>query len=135
MHTVYLSLGTNMGQRRRRIAKAVRLLSEQVGEVVRQSQLYETEPWGFVSKHKFINAAVCLTTTLSPHELLTVTQDIERQMGRRRKSVGGNYSDREIDIDILLYDDLHIDTPTLTIPHPLMYEREFVMKPLNEILT
>ena len=101
--------------------------------MVRQSALYETEPWGFESENAFINAAVCVETTLAPHDLLAATQAIEREMGRKRKSKDGVYHDRVIDIDILLYDDLYIDTPDLRIPHPLMYERDFVMVPLREI--
>ena len=73
-------------------------------------------------------------TALSPRQVLEQTQLIERELGRRRKSVGGCYADRPIDIDILLYDDITVDEPDLKIPHPLMHERDFVMMPLNEIL-
>lgn len=134
MHKVYLSLGTNIGNRERNISDAVALLSSMAGTVERLSSLYETEPWGFDSPNRFINACVLIDTPLSPTDLLSVTQDIERRMGRTEKSVNGQYHDRLIDIDILLYDDLTIDLPQLHIPHPLMHEREFVMKPLSEIL-
>ena len=134
MHTVYLSLGTNLGDRRRNISAAVRLLGERVGRVVRVSSLHDTEPWGFTSANMFVNAAVCVETSLSPRTLLEATQAIEREMGRTVKSTDGQYHDRLIDIDILLYDDLHVDEPDLKIPHPLMSEREFVMRPLGEIL-
>ena len=129
-----MSLGSNLGYKRRNIKRAIKKIGEQIGEVVRQSALYETEPWGFESENAFINAAVCVETTLAPHDLLAATQAIEREMGRKRKSKDGVYHDRVIDIDILLYDDLYIDTPDLRIPHPLMYERDFVMVPLKEIL-
>lgn len=130
----YLSLGTNLGDKRKNIAEAINNIGELVGDVVRQSALYETEPWGFRSDNRFVNAAVCVDTQLSPRRLLEVTQRIEREMGRTLKSDGGEYHDRIIDIDILLYGDLHIDEPDLKIPHPLMYERDFVMTPLNEIM-
>lgn len=130
----YLSLGTNLGDKRKNIAEAIKNIGELVGDVVRQSALYETEPWGFRSDNRFVNAAVCVDTQLSPRRLLEVTQRIEREMGRTLKSDGGEYHDRIIDIDILLYGDLHIDQPDLKIPHPLMHERDFVMTPLNEIM-
>ena len=130
----YLSLGTNLGDKRKNIAEAIKNIGELVGDVVRQSALYETEPWGFRSDNRFVNAAVCVETQLSPRRLLEVTQRIEREMGRTLKSDGGEYHDRIIDIDILLYGDLHIDEPDLKIPHPLMHERDFVMTPLNEIM-
>ncbi|WP_288309487.1 2-amino-4-hydroxy-6-hydroxymethyldihydropteridine diphosphokinase [uncultured Prevotella sp.] len=130
----YLSLGTNLGDKRKNIAVAIKNIGELVGDVVRQSALYETEPWGFRSDNRFVNAAVCVDTQLSPRRLLEVTQRIEREMGRTLKSDGGEYHDRIIDIDILLYGDLHIDEPDLKIPHPLMHERDFVMMPLNEIM-
>lgn len=130
----YLSLGTNLGDKRKNIAEAINNIGELVGDVVRQSALYETEPWGFRSDNRFVNAAVCVDTQLSPRRLLEVTQRIEREMGRTLKSDGGEYHDRIIDIDILLYGDLHIDDPDLKIPHPLMHERDFVMTPLNEIM-
>ncbi|MFW5617363.1 2-amino-4-hydroxy-6-hydroxymethyldihydropteridine diphosphokinase [Prevotella pectinovora] len=134
MMIAYLSLGTNLGDKRKNIAEAIKNIGELVGDVVRQSALYETEPWGFRSDNRFVNAAVCVDTQLSPRRLLEVTQRIEREMGRTLKSDGGEYHDRIIDIDILLYGDLHIDEPDLKIPHPLMHERDFVMTPLNEIM-
>ena len=133
MHIVYLSLGTNLGYRRRNIRRAIEKIGEQIGAVVRQSALYVSEPWGFESENNFVNAVVRCETALSPHKLLRATQRIERQMGRKQKSLDGVYHDRIIDIDILLYDDLTIDTPTLKIPHPLMQQRDFVMIPLGEI--
>ena len=127
-------MGTNLGDKRKNIAEAIKNIGELVGDVVRQSALYETEPWGFRSDNRFVNAAVCVDTQLSPRRLLEVTQRIEREMGRTLKSDGGEYHDRIIDIDILLYGDLHIDEPDLKIPHPLMHERDFVMTPHNEIM-
>ena len=134
MHTIYLSLGTNLGSREDNLERALRLLQEQVGALLRRSSVHETTPWGFESSHMFLNLCVCMATSLSPLQLLATTKQIERQLGRTQKSAHGHYADRLIDIDILLYDDEHINEPGLVIPHPHMYEREFVMMPLNEIL-
>ena len=133
MHTVYLALGTNLGNRKAIMREAIDNIGKKVGTVMRQSSFYETEPWGFESPNLFLNACMCVSTKLAPRQLLEVTQAIERDMGRIEKTVGLQYVDRIIDIDILLYDDLHINEPDLVIPHPLMEEREFVMKPLLEI--
>ena len=133
MHTVYLALGTNLGNRKAIMCEAIDNIGKKVGTVMRQSSFYETEPWGFESPNLFLNACICVSTKLAPRQLLEVTQAIERDMGRVEKTVGLQYVDRIIDIDILLYDDLHINEPDLVIPHPLMEEREFVMKPLLEI--
>lgn len=129
---VYLGLGSNLGDRHTLLLKAIELLAQRVGRLARCSSFIETDPWGFASEHRFLNAVALFRTTLTPRELLTATQDIERQLGRREKS-NGTYHDRPIDIDILLYDDLTVNEPDLKIPHPLMHERDFVMIPLNEI--
>ncbi|MBR6622080.1 MAG: 2-amino-4-hydroxy-6-hydroxymethyldihydropteridine diphosphokinase [Bacteroides sp.] len=133
MHKVYLGLGTNLGDKDANLKTAVEEINKRVGEVTSLSAFYETEPWGFTSESTFLNAVCCTLTSLTPQEVLATTQDIERQLGRTRKSVDGIYSDRPIDIDILLYDDYRLNTPELTIPHPLMWERDFVMVPLREI--
>lgn len=135
MHTVYLSLGSNLGDRKATMRRAIGLLNERAGSVDRQSSFIETEPWGFESTNKFLNMCVRLLTTLSPEQLLMATKQIERELGRTQKSVNGQYHDRPIDIDILMYDDVHIDSDDLMLPHPHMQEREFVMKPLREILS
>ena len=132
-HTLYLGLGSNLGDKQQNIAMAVEKIEELIGHVECQSALHITEPWGFQSDNMFVNAAVKCVTILSPHEVLEKTKDIERQMGRTTKSVDGTYKDRIIDIDILLYDDMEINDPDLVIPHPLMHQRDVVMKPLNEI--
>ena len=123
-----------MGDRKGNIKLAIKQISELIGPVVRQSALIETAPWGFNSANTFIHAAVCSETSLSPREVLQATQDIERALGRTTKSIDGQYHDRLIDIDILLYDDLHVSEPDLVIPHPHMNERQFVMQPLSEII-
>lgn len=133
-HIAYLSLGSNLGDRHATMQQAILLLGSKAGIVDRVSSAIETEPWGFESANKFLNMCVRITTTLSPEQLLVTTKDIELQLGRTTKSVNGQYHDRPIDIDILTYDDLHINTPSLTLPHPHMHERDFVMIPLREIL-
>ena len=139
MHRVYLGLGSNLGDREEHIRKAIALIGESIGLVIRQSSLIESEPWGFESANRFLNSVILVETTLTPRQLLKATQKIERQLGRKKKSTDSSlltpvsYSDRSIDIDILLYDDLTVDEPDLKIPHPLMEQRDFVMTPLNEI--
>ena len=137
-HQVYLGLGSNLGNREAVLLQAIKLIDERVGQVLRRSLFIETEPWGFESDNKFLNAAVCCETELSPRQVLQTTQQIERDLGKRKchatkRQKAINYQDRPIDIDILLYDDLIVDEPDLKIPHPLMHQREFVMRPLNEI--
>lgn len=132
-HSVYLSLGSNLGNKRENLSKAIEKIGVLVGDVVRQSSFIETEPWGFESDNKFLNACVCVKTDLSPREVLEMTQVIEKELGRTSKSHDEVYHDRTIDIDILLYDDITVDEPDLKIPHPHMKERDFVMIPLKEI--
>ena len=133
-HMVYLGLGTNLGDKRKNLNDAIRMLENLVGEVEKVSSVIETEPEGFKSDNMFLNAVVKVRTALSPFELLDITQDVEKSLGRKEKSSNGIYHDRVIDIDILLYDDINISTPRLVIPHPRMTQREFVMTPLTEIL-
>lgn len=140
VHTVYLSLGTNLGNKEQNLLTAIAEIGRRIGPIKAQSAFLATEPWRFESENTFLNAAIRIETELSPIALLDETQQIERDMGRTQKSSANcqlstvNYQDRIIDIDILLYDDLHIDTPRLTIPHPLMQQRDFVLIPLKEIL-
>lgn len=132
MAIAYLGLGTNIGNKRRNLITAAALLAERAGDVLALSGFYQTEPWGFRSENLFLNAAVTLETELTPVELLQATRQIERDMGRTQKSAG-SYQDRIIDLDILLYGDLVLETPELIIPHPLMHRRQFVLEPLAEI--
>lgn len=133
-HTVYLGLGTNLGDKHKNLNDAIRMLTNTVGEIEKISSIIETRPQGFISDNMFLNAVVKMKTSLTPIELLDVTQNVEISLGRSEKSKDGIFHDRVIDIDILLYDDLNILTPRLVIPHPHMKEREFVMIPLEEIL-
>ncbi|MBR5707140.1 MAG: 2-amino-4-hydroxy-6-hydroxymethyldihydropteridine diphosphokinase [Bacteroidaceae bacterium] len=133
MATLYLSLGTNVGDRTGNISRAMELIGHEVGTVVSASDIIETEPWGFESSNRFLNMVAKVETPLQPLEVLHATQGIERKLGRNHKTVNREYHDRLIDIDILLYDDLVMNTPELTIPHPLMHQRSFVMEPLAQI--
>lgn len=132
IHTVYLSLGSNLGNKEENLTKAVQILEERAGEVFSRSAFYYSEPWGFESDNRFVNLCVGLRTSLTPSQLLLLTQEAEKEIGRTRKS-NGSYADRVIDIDLLLFDSQVINEPTLTLPHPLMQDREFVLVPLNEI--
>lgn len=136
-HTVYLGLGSNLGDAEENIRIACRMVAERIGDVRQQSDIYRTEPWGFQSDNTFANAVICVVTTMKPQDLLAATQQIERSMGRTEKTSHRNgkayYQDRIIDIDILLYDDLTINEPNLKIPHPLMRQRDFVMTPLRQL--
>lgn len=138
MAKVYVGLGTNLGDKEQNLRDTVQKIEEQIGKVVSLSAFYVTAPWGFTSENSFLNAAACVETELSPLDVLQKTQTIERELGRMKKSINGAYSDRLIDIDLLMYEELVLSviSPTgaeLNLPHPLMTERDFVMKPLAEI--
>jgi 2-amino-4-hydroxy-6-hydroxymethyldihydropteridine diphosphokinase len=134
MPTTYLSLGSNLGDRKQLLHTAINEIAERVGRVEAISSCIETEPVGFDSVHLFLNMAVRVTTELNPYELLKVLKQLERDLGRTRKSHDGVHYDRIIDIDILLYDNLEVNSEELQIPHPRMWERDFVIRPLKEIL-
>lgn len=135
MTDIYLSLGSNLGDRKATLHRAIDLLSERVGELCGCSSFIETEPWGYQSSNMYLNAAVHLRTSLPAIEVLTATQFIERELGRTSKTgTDGSYADRTIDIDLLLYGHAVIFTPTLRVPHPRMWQRDFVMQPLSELL-
>jgi len=134
MHKLYISLGSNLGNKEEKLRRAIELINERIGSVLRISRFIETEPWSFQSKNTFLNAACLVETELTPMQCLRETQKIERLLGRTRKSKDGVYHDRPIDLDLLLYDDLKMDTPELTLPHPHMQKRDFVMIPLGEIM-
>ncbi len=130
----YLSLGTNLGDRQTNLLRAIELISNMAGPVIKQSSTIETDPVGFVSAHRFLNVCIAIETKLTPQELLLATQKIEKKLGREKKSRLQQYQDRLIDIDILLYGNIVVDEEHLQIPHPRMHDREFVMKPLKEIM-
>jgi len=132
MSLVYLGLGTNLGDKTHNLNASIGALALEIGSVLSVSSFYASKPWGFESVNEFMNGVVLVETSLSPFEVLAKTQQIERNMGRTVKSTG-NYEDRIIDIDILLFDNLIMDQPTLIIPHPLLAKRDFVIIPLAEL--
>ncbi|MGI6572996.1 MAG: 2-amino-4-hydroxy-6-hydroxymethyldihydropteridine diphosphokinase [Fermentimonas sp.] len=131
--TVYLALGSNLGDRLRNIEMAYKRIEERVGRVTSSSAFYFSKPVGFESEHDFVNSACEVRSNLDIDSLFEAIQGIEKEMGRVRKSDAGGYTDRIIDIDLLLAGDRVINTPRLVIPHPRMHERDFVLLPLNEI--
>ncbi len=130
-HLVYLSLGSNIKPREKYLSAAMELLNKSAGKILRKSEFYETGGWGFQPETPFINNVVLLETELVATELLKKTQEIEKTLGRERK--GKPYSSRKIDIDILYFDNMVIENETLTVPHPLLHMRKFVLVPLTEI--
>ena len=139
-HRVTLLLGGNRGDMRASLQRAIALLQERVGRIVATSPIYLTQAWGFTSEDVFSNQAVIVATHHEPESLLDATQSIEQELGRDRvqeseqKSITGErYCSRTMDIDIMFYDDAVISLPRLTVPHPLMQEREFALAPLCEL--
>lgn len=141
--TYYLSLGANLGEREQTLRRAIQMIEQQVGSVRRCSSFFYSAPWGFTSENDFCNLCCAVETDKSPLDVLSLTQTIERALGRKKKSVIDNrksiiYSDRSIDIDLIrLFDgdkELFVDLPELHIPHPLWTQREFVKVPLAEIM-
>ena len=134
---LFLSIGTNLGDREQNLHDALYLLDNRVGIQLACSSIYRSRPQGFVSDNDFANIVVAYETERTLEEVLLLTQQIERDLGRTHKSVDGIYHDRIIDIDLLLAKDgdcmLEHHSPTLIIPHPRMHERDFVTIPLQEI--
>ncbi|MBO9203617.1 MULTISPECIES: 2-amino-4-hydroxy-6-hydroxymethyldihydropteridine diphosphokinase [Niastella] len=130
MNKVFLLIGGNMGNRLQNLHQAIALLSATCGPVIQQSAVYETAAWGKTDQAAFLNQALLLTTSLTPQELITIILSVEEEMGRRRMEKNGP---RVIDIDIIFYNDLVMHEPHLTIPHPQLQNRRFVLVPLNEI--
>lgn len=129
MAKAYLGLGGNVGDTKKYFARALEKLKN-LGTIEAVSSFYKTEPVGIINQPRFLNAALVLETSLSPQELIVAIKNIEKELGRTPSVRNGP---REIDIDILLYDDIVTQTDTLTIPHPRMHERAFVLVPLSEI--
>ena len=128
-HTVYLSLGTNIGNRAENLKQAVTSLPPQM-TVKKKSKVYETPPWGYTEQESFLNQVVKVTTYLEPEPLLKHLKRLEVALGRKATF---RYGPRLIDIDILFYDDLVLDSPSLTLPHPNVHERGFVLMPMMDI--
>ncbi|MDR1864991.1 MAG: 2-amino-4-hydroxy-6-hydroxymethyldihydropteridine diphosphokinase [Bacteroidales bacterium] len=132
METAYLMLGGNMGDRAAYLRQGIALLGSSAGKVLRLSAVYESEPWGMSDPVWFLNQAVELQTALGVFDLLDALQDMEHSLGRTR--VAGGYRARVIDMDIVLYGSSTVNTPRLTVPHPLMAQRMFVLQPLSELI-
>ena len=130
MSIVYLGLGSNLGEREKNCLRAIELLNQNGLVVLKQSSLYETQPWGNTAQPLFINMAVEAVTDLEPADLLFLLKRIEKEMGRTETV---KWAPRIIDLDILLYGDIVLNAGSLKIPHPLIEEREFVLRPLSEI--
>ncbi len=131
LQTVYLLLGSNLGNREEILIKAIKLIDEKVGVIISQSNNYETKAWGKTDQPDFLNIAIGITTNMMPLEILEHTQAIEEQLGRVRIEKWGA---RLIDIDIIFYEQEIIDIPNrLHVPHPLVQERVFALAPLVEI--
>lgn len=131
MTGIYLGLGTNLGDRYLNLENAIILINQQVGNVLKQSTIHETKAWGKTNQPDFLNMVIKIDTTLAPQILLKKCLSIENEIGRVRAEKWGP---RLIDIDILYYNDLIIDDENLKIPHPFINERDFVLKPLKEII-
>jgi 2-amino-4-hydroxy-6-hydroxymethyldihydropteridine diphosphokinase len=132
MALVYLGLGSNLGDKRKNLDDAIGLINIKIGNVLICSDFHASKPWGFDSKNHFLNAVILVCTQFSPLEALEASRQIEKQMGRKEKTAS-NYTDRIIDIDILLYDMQIIKNERLNIPHPFMHLRDFVLIPMAEI--
>ena len=130
MNKAYLLTGGNLGNRLHNVTLASQLIQQYCGNIIKQSSVYETAAWGFEEQPDFYNQALCITTNLLPEQLMNELLSIENKMGRVRDIKMGP---RTIDLDILLYNDLIISTAQLTLPHPRMQERRFVLLPLAEI--
>ena len=129
---VYLALGSNLGNRPINLLRAIGYIAERIGIFSAISPVHETKPWEFVSENNFLNMVICIETQLPAEEILSITQSIERTIGRKEKTTH-SYQDRLIDIDIIAYNDLILRSETLQLPHPLFHKRLFVLEPFNEI--
>ena len=127
---LYLLLGANLNDRAQALRRATSLIAKRIGEVVQQSGLYETAPWGITDQPAFLNQVLAVETMLAPEAVLVQAQHIEQELGRIRHEKWGA---RVIDIDILYYNQLILTTETLTIPHPHLHQRRFTLVPLSEI--
>lgn len=128
-HVIFLGLGSNVGDKKQNLEKAIGELGEKISDI-HVSKFYETEPWGYTKQDKFLNAAIRGKTFLAPPELLGLIKLVEKKIGRIKRFKWGP---REIDIDILFYDDLVYKDKSITIPHPFIQERKFVLDPLMDL--
>ena len=139
-HSVLLLTGSNFRGKEQILQRAAERIAEQVGPIERASQICYSEAWGFTCEEEFANQAILVSTGLAADEVLMKTQAIERELGRDRVAeneekllTGERYASRVVDIDIIFYDDIVVESEKLTLPHPLMHEREFVLRPMLEV--
>ena len=139
-HSVLLLTGSNFRGKEQILQRAAECIAEQVGPIERASQICYSEAWGFTCEEEFANQAILVSTVLAADEVLMKTQAIERELGRDREAeseekllTGERYASRVVDIDIIFYDDIVVESEKLTLPHPLMHEREFVLRPMLEV--
>jgi len=130
VHNVYLITGSNLGNSLSNLLHVKKLIREQLGEIIHESSVYKTAPWGNLNQQDFLNQALNIQTSISPQALMREILIIESSMGRKRIE---KWEPRIIDVDILFYDTLVLDIPDLVIPHPLLHERRFVLAPLFDI--
>ncbi len=130
---VYLALGSNIGAREAILEQALQLIQQRIGDIAKQSSWYHTAPEDFASDNEFINGAVLVHTSLTALQVLCISQQIEKELGRMQKSQNGIHADRTIDIDLLYFNNEQINLPELTIPHPRLHQRYFVLAPLCDI--
>ncbi len=131
LHQVVLSTGSNLGDRKNYLAKANTLIAQKIGKLLEVSPIYETAAWGGVTHLPFLNQVILVQTHCTPTQILAHCMTIEKQLDRVREQ---RWDSRTMDIDVLFYDDLVIETPELVVPHPRLHERNFVLLPLNAIL-
>lgn len=134
VHRIFFGFGSNLGDKERNIECAYEKIEKRIGNIVSRSAFYVSKPQGFKSAHLFVNSACEVLSEMDIDDIFSMTQLIEKEIGRTKKSHNGNYSDRIIDIDLLLADNLIINAPKLTIPHPRLHQRKFVLEPLAEIV-
>ena len=139
-HSVLLLTGSNFRGKEQILQRAAECITERVGPIVKASQIHYSEAWGFTCEEEFANQAILVSTGLAADEVLMKTQAIERELGRDRVAeseekllTGERYASRVVDIDIIFYDDIVVESEELTLPHPLMHEREFVLRPMLEV--
>lgn len=133
MEKSYVLLGSNMGDRTSILEEARNMIEARCGKIIKMSSLYESEPWGFVSDEYFVNQAICIETELSAHDLLKELLQIESELGRVRNENNIGYASRPIDLDVIYYGDMINDDDFLSLPHPRLHLRRFVLEPLCEI--
>ena len=131
--SVFVLLGSNLGDREHLVNQACNMIGERCGEIVAKSRLYESEPWGFKSEHWFLNQVVKIETSLSPDALMQTLLEIEKELGRDRITPHKGYVSRPIDLDILYFGNEIIDTQMVVVPHPRLHQRRFTLLPLCDV--